>query len=425
MAPLIRISVLLLMLAMTGQAWAAEMVQSIKINGLERTKPRVVLRALPFAVGDEWHDEYAEEGERRLRNLGLFSDAHIAPPDANGEVVIVVKERWSFWILPQASRSDGGATTAAVALDDYNLWGLNHHLHIASTWDTGKNFSQVGQNSNNSYNGSYLWRRVADSKYSLDASFTTGRRTFDVYQLGTLTSSYISDTRDWNVGVGYAFGPIPGQGWDVHFAFQSSDTNYKRVNGPFQPDVQDRRRNGVDFRASYRLIDNHITWLTGTQLDYDFNFAEKTFGSTINAVRQTVSWRNYMPIGGQKTLNYRFSAGWVAGNVLRDGLFDVGNRHNIRGYYTGDVQGSAYIYGTIESRIPFSYGSNVQWVAFTDIGHVTRDGKRALGKSVIAGIGTGIRWTLRWLVHGTLCADVAYGTALHRWRVHLGTGQDF
>jgi len=422
MAILRAVLLLIVMLASTWPVWSGEIVKKIEIDGLERTKPRVILRELPFTTGSEWKEGDATEGERLLRNLGLFSEVRIMPPDANGKVKVFAKEQWSLWLLPEASRKDGGASSAGLALTDYNMWGLNHHLRLASRWDTGKNFTG---NNGNSYQASYLWRRVADSKLSLDASLNTGRSIFDVFQLGSLASSYVLETRDWSVGVGYGFGDVPGEGWDVRFNVDSSDSNYKLKAGAFQPDVQDRRRNGIGFQASFRRIDNHITWITGTQFNYSISFAEKMFGSTINAVRQNASWINYMPIGGQKTLNYRFAAGWVAGNVLRDGLFDVGNRNNIRGYYPGDVQGSAYIYGTVESRIPVTYGSNLQWVTFVDVGQVTRDGKRALNKSVIAGIGTGARWTLRWLVNGTFSADIAYGTALHRWRVHLGTGQDF
>jgi len=111
--------------------------------------------------------------------------------------------------------------------------------------------------------------------------------------------------------------------------------------------------------------------------------------------------------------------------VLRDGLYDVGDGNGLRGYYPGDLQGSLYAYGTIESRVPLSINSNVQWVAFVDAGHVSRSGKSALGPALIAGVGGGVRWTLRWLVNGTLRADVAYGTAVHHWRLHLGTGQAF
>ena len=56
---------------------------------------------------------------------------------------------------------------------------------------------------------------------------------------------------------------------------------------------------------------------------------------------------------------------------------------------------------------------------------MNRSGRSALGKQVIAGVGGGVRWTLRWLVNGTIRVDGAYGFATKKWRLYLGTGQAF
>jgi len=64
-------------------------------------------------------------------------------------------------------------------------------------------------------------------------------------------------------------------------------------------------------------------------------------------------------------------------------------------------------------------------VAFADVGQIWERGNPALGRDIIVGTGIGVRWILRWLVRGTLRADVAYGWAGRRWRVHFGTGQVF
>jgi outer membrane translocation and assembly module TamA len=64
-------------------------------------------------------------------------------------------------------------------------------------------------------------------------------------------------------------------------------------------------------------------------------------------------------------------------------------------------------------------------VAFVDVGHVSLEGRSVYGKPIVVGVGGGVRWTLRWLVNGTLRADVAYGSATQKWRLHLGTGQSF
>lgn len=373
-------------------------------------------------MGDEWKIEFGDIASRRIRNLGLFSKAVVLPPDQNGVVHIRVDDRWPLWLLPEATRSDNGASSAGLALTHHNLWGLHHKLRLAARWDTGKNFTA---NNGNSYQGSYAWRRIADSNFGINLSFNRGRRIFDAFQNGILSSTYFQQNQSWSGGISYGFGPVPGEGWDVRLGFSINETAYELRNGPLLSDVLGLRRQAVQVSANYRLLDDHITWITGNEFDYSLDIAHKGVGSAINSYKQTISLRRHIDIGKQNTLSYRINAGLATGEVLRDGLFDVSNSSGMRGYYSGELQGNAYIYGTLEGRHPLEINSNFQLVAFVDAGHVNRNGRRALGKSIVAGVGGGVRWTLRWLVNGTLRADVAYGVATHRWRLHLGTGQAF
>ena len=73
----------------------------------------------------------------------LASSVKRLPPDEKGEVHIQLKERWSLWVLPQGARADNGASSASVVLDEYNLWGLNHHARLAYKRETGTNFSSL------------------------------------------------------------------------------------------------------------------------------------------------------------------------------------------------------------------------------------------------------------------------------------------
>ncbi|MDX8407461.1 MAG: hypothetical protein R8L58_03665, partial [Mariprofundaceae bacterium] len=68
---------------------------------------------------------------------------------------------------------------------------------------------------------------------------------------------------------------------------------------------------------------------------------------------------------------------------------------------------------------------NVQLAAFSDMAYVAGKGSQVNGRNVYIGVGGGIRWTLRWLVNGTIRGDAAYGFATRRWRFYLGTGQAF
>jgi len=422
MEPMIYRFLLLALLLTPFSAMAENRIKHIEIIGLEYTDARVITRELPFTEGDEWQAEFATIGSRRLRNLGLFSEAVITPPDSNGVVRIRVNDRWSLWVLPEGSRSDSGATSAGITLTEHNLWGLHHNLRLAIRRDTGINFSG---NNGTSYQASYEWRRISDTNYGLDLSINNGTTVFDAYQNGAISSSYLSEQTSWSAGVSYGFGPVPGEGWDARLGFSSNSTAYQLKSGPSLPDVRGLRRQSLSLSANYRMIDDRVTWLTGSEIDYSFEVAHKALGSSINSYKQILSWRRHLDIGHQNTLSYRVNAGLLTGNILRDGLFDVGSRNGLRGYYPGELQGNAYIYGTLEGRHPLELNSNFQLAAFVDAGHVTREGQSALGKAIVVGVGGGVRWTLRWLVNGTIRVDGAYGFATRKWRLYLGTGQAF
>ena len=419
----------MLLLLTTGATYASaeedlavKEIKLIKIEGLKYSDERVVLRELPFSTGEQWQPGFATTGARRLRNLGLFSEAYITAPDADGVVHVRVNDRWPLWILPEASRSDNGASSAGLTLTEHNMWGLHHHLRLAVRRDTGKNFSG---NNGASYQGSYTWRRINDSKFGFDVSMNQGTSIYDAYQNGLLTSSYLQDNQSWSGGVSYALGPVPGEGWDLRLGFSANRSSYSLRSGPPLADVIGLRRQSLQFSSSFRMVDDQITWLTGTELDYAADVAHKSLGSDINSYSQTISWRRHLDLGSQNTLSYRINAGLRTGNILRDGLYDVGSRNQMRGYYPGELQGNGYIYGTLEGRHPLEINSNLQLAAFVDAGHVSNAGQSALGKPVVIGAGGGIRWTLRWLVNGTIRVDGAYGFATKKWRLYLGTGQAF
>jgi outer membrane protein assembly factor BamA len=414
--------ILLVLLSGTAYADADIQIKDIKISGLEYSRARVVLRELPFSEGDVWRTEFAGIGARRLKNLGLFSEAVIAPPNKHGVVHITVNDRWPHWVLPEASRSDNGASSAGLTLTEHNLWGLHHNLRVAAKRDTGKDFSG---NNGNSYQGSYQWRRVKDSNYGLDMSINSGESNFDAYDNGVISSSYFLKQTGWSAGVSYGFGPVPGEGWDARLGFSSNDRAYTIRSGPILPDIQDLHRQAIQLSASHSMVSNQITWLTGSRFNYAVTIAHQSLGSDINSYRQTIGWSRYLDFGDQNTLNFRLKGGWLAGDILRDGLFDLGSRDEIRGYFPGELQGNIYAYGTVEGRYLIEPGSNVQLVAFVDAGHVRNQGQQALDTPIVAGAGVGVRWTLRWLVDGTLRADVAYGSATKKWRAYIGTGQAF
>ncbi|MBF0281466.1 MAG: BamA/TamA family outer membrane protein [Zetaproteobacteria bacterium] len=405
-------------------------VSAIHVTGLKYSKEALIVRELPFQVGDLWQASFADSGEKRIRNLALFSEVHITPPNGDGVVEILAKDQWSLWLLPEATRAESGATSAGIALTEHNLWGLQHQLRLATRWNTGKNFSK---NSGHGYQVSYVWRRVGDSNWSIDSDFQRGTTIQDMFLNGTFSSSYTQLQDQKTVGVEYGFGAVPGEGWAMRWAVSDQQTSYRLLQGPLLSDVQNYHRKSILWSSRYQNIDDHLTWRTGNIFQYQIDLGTPLLGSTDNMVQQIALYRQYIALGDrggdswrdQSTLNLRVKAGIATGTLVHGGLFDMGGKDDMRGYYPGDLQPRGYIYGTAELRTLFESQSNVQWVNFIDVGHLRHHGRALWNQPLIIGVGTGFRWTMRWLVGGTLRADVGYGAATHRWRFHIASGQSF
>ncbi|ATX80869.1 Surface antigen [Mariprofundus aestuarium] len=425
MKRLFRIHLLLLSVLLFTWSATAEpvaIVDSIQVEGLERTEEITVLRELPFSVGSTWQHDFTYSAERRLRNLGIFSEAVVSAPDETGKVIVHLKERWTLWLLPQAARKDNGASSVSVVVDEYNLWGLNHHARLGYKRETGTNFSGLN---GSSYSGAYDWRRIADSKLSMSVSGSWGRSLFDAYSQGVQAAQYMQTGKSATLLFSYAFADVPNEGWSASAGFTGSNAGYRFISGAPQADVIGNHIRALLAGVSYSKIDDHITWLSGSAFDYSLSAAHKAFGSTVNSYSHTASWRDYYAFSGQHTFNVRLDGGLMTGDVLRSGLFDIGNRNGLRGYYPGELQGTHYIYGSLEGRFPIKQDSNLQLVTFTDIGKIGGRVGSSVTRGVAVGAGGGFRWTLRWLARGTIRGDVAYGFATKRWRFYLGTGQSF
>lgn len=120
-------------------------VKDIVLQGNKRTKSNVLLRELPFEIGDTilfdfWLD-LKVKGEWRLNNLNLFNQVEIQL-DSNdlGIINILVVEKWFDWLIPFISFSDRNfniwnsfqfdleRTNYGLYLFNYNFLGRNHTI---------------------------------------------------------------------------------------------------------------------------------------------------------------------------------------------------------------------------------------------------------------------------------------------------------
>jgi len=255
--------------------------------------------------------------------------------------------------------------------------------------------------------------------------YNQGRSVFVGFDAGQSIANYQEQRHELLFDVNYGLGPVPGEGWTVHTGLVRSNRSFALIDGAALPDVDDTRTTNVLVGLAYRLVDNHVTWLSGEVFNYEISQGLHALGSEQESLAHAISWREYRSLGQGRTVNIRLNGGQIIGDSQRNDRFDLGNRNEIRGYFPGELLATRYLFGTIEGRFPHEPNSNLFYAAFADIGHLSDRGDNPLGRSLITGLGVGIRWTLRWLVRGTLRIDLAYGEATHNLRLYVGTGQAF
>ena len=96
-------------------------IESIEIEGLEHTKPRVVWRELTHKVGDEFSQKTFEAEKLRLQDLDLFTDVYVSCKD--GKVVYNFKEIFRWIPSPAGKKTDRDGLMLGLALANLNVLG--------------------------------------------------------------------------------------------------------------------------------------------------------------------------------------------------------------------------------------------------------------------------------------------------------------
>ena len=96
-------------------------IESIEIEGLEHTKPRVVWRELSHKVGDVFSQKTFESEKLRLQDLDLFTDISVSCK--NGNVVYNFKEIFRWIPSPAGKKTDRDGLMLGLALANLNVLG--------------------------------------------------------------------------------------------------------------------------------------------------------------------------------------------------------------------------------------------------------------------------------------------------------------
>lgn len=399
-------------------------IGEVKLTGLQKTKPEVVLRELPVQVGDVFDQRKIDRSFHRLVNLGYFYEVSSSlleegrtPTEIifNAKVMEARTGRFSGVIgyAPPTTEFEGAPQlTGVIEATETNLlgtgrganflWksGLLQTLKIGYTepWAFGKpikigvEYSQVKQRN-----------QFTDAESNENAaSVTIGARFRRLYE-GSLGFSYKQiDLPASNATLFATSPPIASPIVDVTDAAAQSGVKY-----------------GITLGLTRDSRDYFLNPTRGRLDHVAFEFSRGDF----KLRKLWVDLRGYFPTWHRQVIaiGLHGAAAW-GNNIPPTELFYLGGANTLRGYDEDWFFGPRRVYANIEYRL--LVGRTSQFFIFTDLGAVTQVDQPTVFDPLRMGYGFGMRLESKG---GLLRMNygLAEGRSALEGKIHVNLGTSF
>ena len=399
-------------------------IGAVKLTGLQKTKPEVVLRELPVQAGDIFDQREIDQSFHRLVNLGYFyevSPSLLEEGKTPAEIIFNAKVteartgRFSGVIgyAPPTTEFEGAPQlTGVIEATETNLLGTGREANFlwksgllrtlrigyAEPWAFGKpikirlEYSQLEQR--NQFTNAESNERAA--AVSVGARF---RRLFE----GSLGFSYkrIGFPTD-DISLSTTSPLLPSQITDAPNPATQSGVKYGIILG-FTRDSRDYFLNPTRGRL------DHVA----------FEFSRGDF----KLRKLWVDLRGYFPTWRRQVIavGLHGAAAW-GDNIPPTELFYLGGANTLRGYDEDWFFGPRRVYANIEYRL--LVGRTSQFFVFTDLGTVTQVDQPTVFDPLRVGYGLGMRLESKG---GLLRMDygLAEGRSVLEGKIHVNLGTSF
>ncbi len=399
-------------------------IGEVKLTGLQKTKPEVVIRELPVQVGDVFDQRKIDQSFHRLVNIGYFyevSPALLEEGKTPAEVVFNAKVteartgRFSGVIgyAPPTTEFEGAPQlTGVIEATETNLlgtgrganflWksGLLQTLKIGYTepWAFGKpikigvEYSQLKQRN-----------QFTDAESNENAAAVTASARFRRLFKGSLGFSY------------------------KQIDFPTNDLFLPATSPPVDLPITDMADSAVQSGVKYGVTlgltrDSRDYFLNPTRGRLDhvaFEFSRGDF----RLRKLWVDLRGYFPTWRRQVIAIGLHGASAWGdNIPPTELFYLGGANTLRGYDEDWFFGPRRVYANIEYRL--LVGRTSQFFVFTDLGAVTQIDQPTVFDPLRVGYGFGMRLESKG---GLLRMDygLAEGRSALEGKIHVNLGTSF
>ena len=427
-------------------------IGEVKISGLEKTKPEVVLREIPVKPNRRFDQRDIDASYRQLRNSGYFYQVNpnvLEPSETEDKInfharVTEAKTGRLSGIIgyaPPESKADAAPQlTGILEARETNLLGTGRQLNFywksgllkilrlgyAEPWIFGQpltvgieygQFRQQNSNSTQLLGGSADDPETASEERSGSLSATTHfGRVFE----GVMTLGYK------RINVPSTGGP-PLQTASVGIQtsiFPNPNVTTLRETVPYS---------GTKYSVTFRLTrDTRDYFLNPTRGRRD-SIAFEVSRSDFQLRKAWLSLQQYFPTWRKQTIAIELHGAAVWGFTAQlanasdivippTELFYLGGATTLRGYDEDWFSGPRRVYANLEYR--FLVGPESQVFVFTDLGSVTSIEEPSVFDRLRVGYGCGARLESN---SGILRIDygLAAGDSLLRGKIHVNLGASF
>lgn len=351
-------------------------INSIYIEGARRTKEFVIKREIHVKEGDPFKLTEVRESQRRIFNLGFFSDVQIIPTDTHirdkMDLTFQVQEQQTGMLSVGAGYSSVDRLVGTMQISETNFRGMGQKLSLM--WE----FGARRKNYNLSFTEPYFFGR----DLSFNASVYDIDRVQEYVSSSTVTDKYHEHKRGGSIGFGKRFMKVYNA--NVTYAYEAlrlygTDDPYMNA----QRALSDRRGITSSVRASLTRDTRDYFWdpTTGSIYKISEQTAMGIFGGQNFFHRERLQISYFFPIVWRLVFVTNFEAGVVTGYGATPDVpvyerFYTGGGESVRGYdYRGQIGpagGGRYMnVNNLELKFPLVRENNqtvLQWAFFFDFG---------------------------------------------------------
>jgi len=411
-------------------------IGKIQIDGLKKTKEKIILRELPVRSGNTFDQRNIDETERLLNNIGYFrsvnpiSFTQAENDSVNLNVSVIEGPTGRFNGLLGYNPSEDGESKLVGILEatEMNLLGTGRQISILTRFGL-----------TDIYELTYQEPWLLGSPVDVGIHFqTTSKSDTPTQQKVTEREASLSGTIrmiefiEGSLGLTYkkinssVLQPddntiLNNNGSLLSFKDEKEEFHLSSlIPHPLEePLLSNGRKYGIILTLKRDSRDYFVNPIKGRLDRIGFEFSRGDF----KIIKTWVDLNQYFKIYSQQVLALGIHAGRIWGNnIPLTELFYLGGANTLRGYNEDMFRGEGRIYTNLEYR--FLAGRNSQFFMFFDSGTVYNRSEHNGLSSLKSGYGFGMRLES---VNGLISIDygLAKGDSVLKGKIHVSLGAVF